>query len=251
MTRRTQGWVASVLLLCSVSSCAAGHSPESQNQGATALRPSTTVESTDTVATPSVIAQATVSELPVFQSSDSITPLRSFVNPIPSGAPLVLLVRDDEQYNGRVEVYLPVRPNGSTGWLQLSDVELRTTDYRITVDLSEHRLSVRDGNTVMLDTPAGVGRGDTPTPGGVYFIIELLQPPDPSGPYGPYAYGLSGYSEQLRDFAGGTGVIGIHGTNDPRSIGLDVSHGCIRVSNEVIVELASIIPLGTPVTIVR
>ena len=48
---------------------------------------------------------------------------------------------------------------------------------------------------------------------------------------------------------GGDGQIGIHGTNQPASIGNAVSHGCVRVPNEIITQLAHNLPLGTPVTI--
>ena len=58
-------------------------------------------------------------------------------------------------------------------------------------------------------------RGRRPTPIGVFYTKELLQPPNPNTAYGAYAYGLSGYSNVLTDFAGGDGVVGIHGTNDP------------------------------------
>ena len=86
----------------------------------------------------------------------------------------------------------------------------------------------------------------------MYYLKELLEPPDPNGAYGPYAYGLSGFSNnpELANFNGGDGIIGIHGTNQPDKIGSDVSHGCIRVSNEVITEMAASLPLGTPVEIV-
>jgi lipoprotein-anchoring transpeptidase ErfK/SrfK len=60
---------------------------------------------------------------------------------------------------------------------------------------------------------------------------------------------LSGYSNVLTDFAGGDGVVGIHGTNDPSTIGKDVSHGCIRMTNENITKLAKSLPLGVPVVI--
>ena len=55
----------------------------------------------------------------------------------------------------------------------------------------------------------------------------------------------------LTSFNGGTGVIGLHGTNDPSSIGGDVSSGCIRMQNDVIERLVNEIglPLGTPVEI--
>lgn len=42
---------------------------------------------------------------------------------------------------------------------------------------------------------------------------------------------------------------GIHGTNNPASIGQSVSHGCIRVRNEDIQTLYEMVPLGTPVFI--
>jgi hypothetical protein len=44
-------------------------------------------------------------------------------------------------------------------------------------------------------------------------------------------------------------VIGIHGNNDPSSIGRNVSHGCIRLPNDVVSRMAGLIPLGTPVEI--
>ena len=53
----------------------------------------------------------------------------------------------------------------------------------------------------------------------------------------------------LDQFGGGDGQIGIHGTNQPDSIGQSVSHGCVRVPGQVIEALAHSIPLGTPVTV--
>ena len=76
-----------------------------------------------------------------------------------------------------------------------------------------------------------------------------MQTDDPGGPYGPFAYGLSGHSEVLQTFAGGDAELGLHGTNDPASIGHSVSHGCIRVADDVISRLAPVLPLGVPVEI--
>jgi len=42
---------------------------------------------------------------------------------------------------------------------------------------------------------------------------------------------------------------GLHGTNNPASIGQSVSHGCIRLRNEDIAQLYEMVPLGTPVFI--
>lgn len=150
-----------------------------------------------------------------------------------------------------VRVQLPVRPNGTTGWVRARDVSLASHGFAVDIALGAHRLRLTRSGREVLDTAIGVGTTDTPTPGGDYFIKELLQPPDPTGVYGPYAYGLSAYSTVLTEFAGGDGVIGIHGTDRPDLVGTDVSSGCIRLPNDVITALVEDIglPLGTPVTI--
>ena len=170
-------------------------------------------------------------------------------NPNANGAPLVFLVKDSKP--DWYHVYLPVKPNGSNGWVQAKDVTVQQNPYRIVVSASAHTLTLLKNDVKQKQYKVGIGRGQYPTPGGVYYIKELLAPPNPSGDYGPYAYGLSGFTEvkSLQNFNGGEGVIGIHGTDDPSSVGQNVSHGCIRMYNADITELAKILPLGTPVTI--
>ena len=65
--------------------------------------------------------------------------------------------------------------------------------------------------------------------------------------YGPWAFGTSAYSV-LSDWPGG-GVVGIHGTNRPQLIPGRPSHGCIRVPNRKILQLVTLMPLGTPIRI--
>jgi lipoprotein-anchoring transpeptidase ErfK/SrfK len=174
-------------------------------------------------------------------------------NPTDVGGPLVFQLVDDGPVSSGpddwVEVFLPVRPNGTTGWVRAGELELSRNPYRIEIDVGRHRLEVLRGGQRWLETTVAIGTGSTPTPRGEFYIIELLQPPDPGGLYGPFAFGLSGFSETLRSFAGGDGVIGIHGTDEPEALGTDVSHGCVRVHNDVITQLAGVIPLGTPVVI--
>jgi lipoprotein-anchoring transpeptidase ErfK/SrfK len=199
------------------------------------------------------VARAVGSAVAVYDSPGAATNNRTLANPQRFGAPLVLLVTDAQPE--WLQVLLPVRPNGSTGWVRRSDVSLSTHDYRITVELGAHRITVFQGTDVVLSEPVAVGTSDAPTPGGVYYTTELVQPLDsrgrydPAGPYGPYAYGLSGFSDVLLDFAGGDGQFGIHGTNDPASLGSDVSHGCIRMSNRGITALAEVLPVGVPVEV--
>lgn len=177
----------------------------------------------------------------------------SIANPSEDGVPAVFLIKSTTTAGSPaeawLEVALPVRPNGSKGWIRASSVAITEHRFRVVVELAAHRLTLFNDGQVSESFPIGVGTGDTPTPGGEFYIKELLQPPDPTGPYGTYAYGLSGYSDVLQSFNGGSGVVGIHGTNDDSTVGRDVSHGCIRLHNSDIEKLVGILPLGVPVEI--
>jgi lipoprotein-anchoring transpeptidase ErfK/SrfK len=149
-----------------------------------------------------------------------------------------------------LQVLLPERPNGSTGWIRASDVRVTQNRYRISVELGAHRITIYDGENVLMQEAVAVGAPATPTPLGTYYTRVLLQAPDPNTVYGPFAYGLSGHSEVLTEFDGGDAEVGIHGNDDASVLGESVTHGCVRMSNDGITKLATILPLGTPVQIV-
>jgi lipoprotein-anchoring transpeptidase ErfK/SrfK len=165
--------------------------------------------------------------------------------------PLTFLVADfsDTATCDWVKVYLPVRPNGSTGWVRSTDVNFAVNSYRLEVMLKEFTLKVFKDGEQTDEIKVGVAKDNTPTPGGLYYTTELIKTPNPGGAYGPYAFGLSGFSDTLTSFNGGPGQLRIHGTNEPSAIGTQVSHGCIRMSNDDITRLARMLPLGTPVQI--
>lgn len=195
-----------------------------------------------------LVATSEVDAVEVFaEASDDSELTHTLAHPTERGVPRVFLV--EERADGWLKVLLPVRPNGSTGWIREADVSLAWNPYEIEVNLAEFRMTIHREGELIVDTVIGYGAEDTPTPGGRYYITELLQPPDPTGVYGPFAFGLSGFSDVHLSFAGGEGVIGIHGTNEPDSIGSTVSNGCIRIDNDVITDMASYLPLGTPVLI--
>ncbi|MEM9746124.1 MAG: L,D-transpeptidase [Actinomycetota bacterium] len=172
-------------------------------------------------------------------------------NPTPRGGPLVLAAVDPGAAERAewVEVHLPVRPNGSTAWVRAADVDLFRNPYSVEVSTSEFEMTVFENDEPIVVAEIAVGREVAPTPHGEFFLAELLQPESPDGTYGPFAFGLSGFSDVYTEFAGGDGVIGIHGTNAPDLLGTAASHGCVRVDNETIETLASLLPLGTPVTV--
>lgn len=157
-----------------------------------------------------------------------------------------------KQKGNWIKVMLPIRPNGSTGWVHLRDVELSVSNWSVEVDLSKKRLTVRRGKKVFKHPwSAGIGQPETPTPTGRFYTSELINPRDKETIYGAFVFVISGYSNKVTSFAGGNGELGIHGTNDPSGLGSDVSHGCIRVNNRAIWKLANAVPLGSPVRIVR
>ena len=119
-----------------------------------------------------------------------------------------------------MKVLLPVRPNGSTGWVQ---AQRRHRLARTRTGSTSTSATTTQGVQGRPALPAGHGRDrrrpSTPTPIGKFYIRVLLQPPDPNTVYGPYAYGLSSHSEALNEFNGGDAEVGIHGNNDASVLG--------------------------------
>lgn len=194
----------------------------------------------------SLVATATIAKVAVRHSPAG--PLHwSLTNPNSIGAPLVFHVVGQRGLWWKVQ--LPARPNGVLGWVSAADVNIETDPYSVVASLSKHQLTVVDAGRVLMRLRIGVGRPSAPTPTGKFYLTELLQANNPHGAYGPYAYGTSAYSNVFSEFEGGPGQIGVHGTNDPSSIGRDVSHGCIRLHNADMARLAGVVPAGTPITI--
>jgi L,D-transpeptidase-like protein len=145
-------------------------------------------------------------------------------------------------------VQLPIRPNGAEGWVRAADVRAYSVEFRILVDLSERRLTVFRRGEVLVRVPTAIGRPETPTPTGSYYVNQRLLAADPSGPWGPGGIGISAFSPVLTHWTQG-GPIAIHGTNEPGTIGTAASHGCLRIANDVLARLIHLVPDGTPVRI--
>lgn len=107
---------------------------------------------------------------------------------------------------------------------------------RIHVHVDTRILTITSNGTIKA-YPVAVGRRSTPTPVGEWKIV--FKSVNPGGPFGVRWMRLSvpwgGY--------------GIHGTNNPKSIGKAVSHGCVRLYNEDVIKLYDQVPIGTPVSI--
>jgi hypothetical protein len=162
---------------------------------------------------------------------------------------LVLGAVVDEIRRTWLRIRVPKRPNGTTGWVQQDSLGgLRVVRTRLVIGRRALRATLYKSNRIIWTARVGIGKSGTPTPVGDFYIRERLRG-FPGGLYGPWAFGTSAYST-LSDWPGG-GVVGIHGTNEPGLIPGRPSHGCVRLRNDKIKLLASLMPIGTPVQIVR
>jgi lipoprotein-anchoring transpeptidase ErfK/SrfK len=254
--RRATAALTCALAVGAFAACGGGD--DSRPRVQSAPETATTAAPTTTTLLPftSHIAEAKVPQVQVFDAPEAPAPSRTYENPWhvnddPSEptVPLVFLVQEKRD-DGWLHVLLPERPNGTTGWVRESDFNVTTTRYHITVSLGAHQITVYDGESIVLQEPVAIGKAETPTPPGNYYIRVLLQSTSPGSVYGPFAYGLSAHSDVLTSFNGGDGEVGIHGNNDASVLGQSVSNGCVRMSNEGITRLTQLLPLGTPVEIV-
>jgi hypothetical protein len=163
---------------------------------------------------------------------------------------IVLIVGRAREVRGRlwVPVRLPVLPNNTIGWFPRRAlggyVEMRT---RLVVDLERFTATLLRDDRRVFEAIVGVGEPAWPTPRGEFYVRNKLT--DFGNPfYGPVAFGTSARSTVLTDWPAG-GFVGIHGTNQPELLPGRVSHGCIRMRNQDILELARVMPVGTPITI--
>lgn len=148
-----------------------------------------------------------------------------------------------------VQVMLPGRPNGSTGWIEQGGTRETTTGWHIVVSTSRRRVWVYFDGVPLESYLAVVGKPSTPTPTGNFFVEETEIMPS-TAPGGPYVLALSARSNVLQDFDGGPGQIGIHGRDNlGGTLGQAESHGCMRLATADITWLAERIGPGVPVTI--
>jgi lipoprotein-anchoring transpeptidase ErfK/SrfK len=145
-------------------------------------------------------------------------------------------------------VQLPMKPNGATGYVRATALEIQSVAARIEVDVSARKLTLFRAGRPVLRAAVAVGSPSTPTPIGRYYVNQRLIPTDTRGPFGPGAIGVSAFSTVLTGWAQG-GPVAIHGTNEPWSIGHAVSNGCIRLPNATLQKVFAAAVAGTPVII--
>lgn len=171
----------------------------------------------------------------------------SFIYQVQKGDSLVKIAK---KFNTTIE--LISKANGLKGGVLRSGRKLKITKlkFSIVVDKSQNILTLKADGKIFKTYRVSTGK-DSSTPVGDFKIItKIINPPwypskgkaipsgDPKNVLGSRWLGISRPS------------YGIHGTIDPASIGKSVTEGCVRMKNNEVEELYSIVPEGTEVVIV-
>src|SRR5207249_5968282 len=128
--------------------------------------------------------------------------------------------------------------------------ETEESKRRVVISIADRKLAVIENGRVVKMYPTAVGADKTPSPTGVFKVVNRVPnptwygpqrqivPPGKSNPLGTRWMGLShrGY--------------GIHGTNNQNSVGHNVSRGCIRMRKADVEELFEIVKVGDTVEMV-
>ncbi|MEY4485402.1 MAG: hypothetical protein RL693_2854, partial [Verrucomicrobiota bacterium] len=130
----------------------------------------------------------------------------------------------------------------------------------INIDTREKMLDLFEGDKLIASLPITPGSGHLATPPGTWRIVGIAQMPTFRWDKSVLEYGVrsSDFYELPVGPNNPVGVmwiglnrpgIGIHGTNQPQTIGRSASHGCMRTANWDVVRLAKLITKGMTVVI--
>ncbi len=118
----------------------------------------------------------------------------------------------------------------------------------IVVSIPDRKLALLENGKVVKTYDIAVGAEVSPSPEGSFHIVTRLTDPTyyhsgkviPAGKNNPLGSRWMGLSEK---------GFGIHGTNQPKSIGHAASHGCIRMAHKDLEEIFQLVRIGDAVEI--
>src|SRR5881409_1410117 len=114
---------------------------------------------------------------------------------------------------------------------------------QVLVSIPDRKLAVLEGGKVIRTFPVAVGASVSPSPSGEFKVVNRIAKPTyyhpgvviPAGACNPIGTRWLGLNRK---------GYGIHGTNEPRSIGKAASHGCIRMAKADLEELFTLVQSG-------
>jgi LysM repeat protein len=156
------------------------------------------------------------------------------------------------EFNTTYELIMKVNNKGRQLIRVGERLKILNGEISLLVDKSDFTLTVLLNDRFIKQYPIGIGMFDK-TPEDVFVVKDKLKNPVWYSPEGVYEYGdprnLLGTRwmgfEDKGDFYG----YGIHGTNDPETVGKASSNGCIRLKNEDVEELFNFVKIKTKVVI--
>lgn len=169
------------------------------------------------------------------------------VNPTVFGNTLVYRVIAGQPGDAWAKVFVPARPNGTTAWVQTSQFNWGSSNRMIQINVSNNTVTIFEGSNVLLTTAAVTGKSSSRTPLANGWVEEIMA--GPSSAYGPRLLSLGIFSDSLNSFGGSIPKIALHGTDNPSLMGQYASNGCIRVPNDIINQIAGLMPVGSKVII--
>ncbi len=162
----------------------------------------------------------------------------------------VLAARTGADGREWVDVRLPGRPNGRSGWILRRRTRTAQTPWRLRVRLSTRTVTAYRAGRAIRRIRAVVGKPSTPTPRGRFFVEENVRLGSAAAGE-PFALALSARSDVYSEFDGGPGQTALHGTGNIGGVpGTAASHGCVRLGRRAISWLAARIGPGVPVRII-
>lgn len=208
------------------------------------------VEAPPAVAVDPDLARVATARLPLVDVFDSPTGdgvLTTLEHPTPAGGDLVFLV--SAAWDGWYKVLVPAPPAGTVGWVRASDVDVDEHRVRITLDLDDHLLTVREDGRVALRAPVAIGMHDRPGPG-LTYVTGRVALANRHGAYGALALPLAGYGNGAETLFRGQGLVALHATGDALDVGQTVPDGSVGLAADDMRLLAELVPVGTPVHVV-
>ncbi len=124
---------------------------------------------------------------------------------------------------------------------------------QVVLRLGQRRVFVQQGDEMVASYPVAIGSQDTPTPTGEFAVFEMIENPVWQSPWTGEVRSPGANSALGLRWIGfarmSNGVIGFHGTPTVSSIGRAASNGCVRMRNEDVLALFSLVQVGTVVRV--
>jgi hypothetical protein len=141
--------------------------------------------------------------------------------------------------------------SSTLGWIKLNDpaLDVSRTGWLLVVHRGAHQLIASDEGRVEARFAVGVGAPSSPTPLGSFSVTDKLAGAAFGRAYGCCILALSTVQPHPPDAWWGPVRMAIHGTDEPQSVGANMSAGCVHVAEGDLRWLIARVPTGAPVVI--